>query len=149
MAVTTDPFLRALLFGALALGFISGVDVYLTQQKSGSPSPWRSKSTTTPNPHHKNAAGAVRAWMAAKGGDVDDGTADSGGVEEGKSIGGGGGDSGAKGGGVKFVFFVGIEGTGHHLMTALLKDSPCVKRADQMGLREDIQGLVASLIHPM
>jgi hypothetical protein len=38
----------------------------------------------------------------------------------------------------KFIFFIGIEGTGHHLMRAFLKGAPAVQRLSQLSIYPSI-----------
>eukprot|EP00977_Amphora_coffeiformis_P005068 scaffold1068_cov167-Amphora_coffeaeformis.AAC.26 len=48
---------------------------------------------------------------------------------------------------VQFVFVVGIEGTGHHLLRKFVKESPSVARQDVLGMRNDTYNL-QSLLYP-
>jgi len=52
---------------------------------------------------------------------------------------------------VQFVFFVGLEGTGHHMVASLLKDSPAalyLKESEELGLGNQLAQLGGALYGP-
>ena len=46
---------------------------------------------------------------------------------------------------IEFVLFVGLEGTGHHFMTALLQNSPMKQRLLRLGLKDYKSGILSKL----
>jgi len=47
----------------------------------------------------------------------------------------------------EFIFMVGLEGTGHHLLNHFLRESPSALRANELGIRNELSQLMNKLYH--
>lgn len=48
---------------------------------------------------------------------------------------------------VRFLFVIGLEGTGHHLMSRIVKESPAMRRLSKLKMLDDLRGLHTSMYY--